>query len=291
MRITESRMIELAATSVADARDRAGRAQEALSSGVRVERPSDDVAAWAAGERASIRRSQSQGRGQAIGLATENLQQTDGVLAVVSDGLSQLGTLASSGANGGLNAADRVDIAQKVRALRDSAMAALNQKGPDGSYLLSGSKGDVAAFSPLGGYQGDGASRSVSVAEGQTAPGAVTAQRLTTANGGVDVLSVFDQVANALDANDPTTVTSLMATIQQATGQVTNLRSLVGERLTALNGAEDARQSFEQNLAEQHANAVEVDPIAAASDLTRASTVLESARAAAQQIVSMMQSG
>jgi flagellar hook-associated protein 3 FlgL len=289
VRITESRMMELAASQVADARDKAAQAQQALSSGVRVGQPSDDPAAWADGQRAAIRQTMSQGRGQAISMAVSSLQQTDSMLSQASSSLTQLGALGTQGANGTLDAISRQGIAIQVRSLKEVAIDALNQQGPDGSYLLSGSKGNVAAFSPAGVYQGDGTARNLPVAEAGSAPGAVTGQDLTTANGGVDVLGVFDTLATALDANDVPGIQAALGTIQQAIGQLSTLHTQVGSRLTALQSADDARQSFELNLTNQHAAAVEADPVAAASDLTRASTVLQSSQAAAQHIIAMLQ--
>lgn len=289
MRVTETRMLDMAAASVADARDRAAQAQNVLSSGNRVTVPSDDPAAWAQGERAAVRKSMSSDRGQAIGLAIDGLQSTDGTLATVTTALSQLGALATQGANGTLDATGRKAIADQVRALRATALSAMNQKGPDGSFLLSGSNGTSAPFTPAGAYVGDGTARTIQSAEGQTAPGTVTGKDLTSANGGVDVLSVFDQLATALDANDVAGVQAAMPGVQSAVSQVTQTRSLIGERLSALQSADDARQSFEQSMTERHASAVEADPIAAASDLARTSIVLESAQAAAQHVIAMLQ--
>lgn len=289
MRITESRMMELAASQVADARDKAAQAQQALSSGNKVSAPSDDPAAWADGQRAAIRQTMSQGRGQAISMAVSSLQQTDSMLSQASSSLTQLGALATQGATGTLDATQRQGIAIQVRSLKEIAIDALNQQGVDGSYLLSGTKGNVAPFSATGVYQGDGTVRNLPVSESQSANGAVSGQDLTTANGGVDVLGVFDTLATALDANDVPGIQAALGTLQQAIGQLSTLHTQVGSRLTALQSADDARQSFEINLANQHAAAVEADPVTAASNLTRASTVLQSSQAAAQQIIAMLQ--
>jgi flagellar hook-associated protein 3 FlgL len=290
VRITESRMMELAAAQVSDARDKAAQAQQVLGSGTKVAAPSDDPAAWADGQRAAIRQTMSQSRGQAMSMAVSSLQQTDSMLSQTSASLTQLGALATQGATGTLDANQRQGIAIQVRALKQVAIDALNQQGVDGSYLLSGTKGNVAAFSAAGVYQGDGTVRNLPIAEGDSAPGAVDGQSLTTANGGVDVLGVYDTLANALDANDIPTIQASLDTIKTAISQLSTLHTQVGSRLTALQSADDARQAFEINLASQHAAAVEADPVTAASNLTRASTVLQSSQAAAQQIIAMLQS-
>jgi len=281
--------MELAAAQVADSRDKAAQAQQVLSSGTKVAAPSDDPAAWADGQRAAIRQTMSQSRGQAISMAVSSLQQTDSMLSQTSSSLTQLGALGVQGATGTLDATQRQGIAIQVRSLKEVALDALNQKGPDGSYLLAGTKGNVAAFSAGGVYQGDGTVRNLPIAESASAPGAVSGQDLTTANGGVDVLGVFDTLAAALNANDVPGIQAALGTIQQAISQLSTLHTQVGSRLSALQNADDARQAFEINLANQHAAAVEADPVAAASNLTRASTVLSSSQAAAQQIIAMLQ--
>jgi flagellar hook-associated protein 3 FlgL len=290
MRITETRMWELATDAVGAARDRVAQTGEIMQTGVRVTRPSDDLAAWSQGERAAVRKSMSADRGDAIGSARDGLSATDAALATMTTTLTKLNELAIQAANGTLSASDRAGLAAEVDDLREGALAALNQKGLDGSYLLGGSQATVAPFSSGGLWQGDGIGRVIETSENSSATVSVSGQALTAANG-VDVLGVFATLSTALKTNDVATVQSSLPQLQQAIAQVATLRTDVGTRIAALDDADGARQSFEQTLAETHARAVESDPVEAASNLTAASNALSAARASVQQLLSLLQNG
>ncbi|MSP59499.1 MAG: flagellar hook-associated protein FlgK [Myxococcales bacterium] len=198
MRVTETRMIELAGDAVARGRDRAAAAAEQAAGGLRVAVPSDDPTAWADGARANARMTQSAARGTSIARARDGLIATDGALDSLGVSLSRAAELAVQMANGSWNAADRKHGALEVRALRAQVLAAANSRAPDGEFLLAGGKGGVAPFNGAGVYVGDDQAREIEIADGQqqavTPPGTL----LTTAKG-IDVLALLDQLATALD--------------------------------------------------------------------------------------------
>jgi len=73
MRITGSHLADLAAAATARAQDKVAEATEVASSGLRVARPSDDPAAWAAAQRDKVRQVLAAGTGSAIGASTDQL--------------------------------------------------------------------------------------------------------------------------------------------------------------------------------------------------------------------------
>jgi flagellar hook-associated protein 3 FlgL len=106
-----------------------------------------------------------------------------------------------------------------------------------------------------------------------------------TAAGGVDVFAVLQNVANALQTNNVSALQTSLTDLRSAVAQVADARAEVGGRMRALDSVEGARQGFEQTLAETKSRAVEIDPIAAASDFARASSALDIARTIAQDII------
>src|SRR5262249_33879356 len=190
MRITESRMWQLATDAVGESRDRVAQTGDVLQTGVKVARPSDDLAAWGQGERAAVRKSMSEDRGTAIASARDGLAQTDAALGSISTALTKLTDIGVQAANGTLSASDRAELAAEVAQLRNASLEAANTKALDGSYLFGGTQAAAAPFSQAGAYQGDGVARVVETGEATSAQVTVPGTALTPSNG-VDVFNLF----------------------------------------------------------------------------------------------------
>src|SRR5262245_6630033 len=244
MRVTETRMIEMVTAGMTRAREQAADAGTKLQTGVRVDRPSDDAAAWEQGMRAAARAAVSQRRGSAIARATDRLQETDGALDGVGSTLARVTELAVQLGSGTYNASDRADAAKEVVALRDAALAFANTRGADGEYILAGSRGGSAPFDAAGVYSGDGVARQIEAGEGQTQIASVPGTVLTAASGGVDVFTVLQNVVNALQSNDVSGLQACLSDLRQAVAQVADARAEVGGRMRALAAVDAARQGF-----------------------------------------------
>jgi len=286
MRVTESRLIDMAQSGMAKANTQLGDASNEVSSGMRVSRPSDDPAAWAEGMRASVRSTISAGRGDAMGRAQDRLGATDGALDTVGRTLSRARELAVQMANGSLSSDERTAAVDEVNQLRETILAAGNSRDADGNYLLAGSKNNVAPFTPAGAYVGDTLTGTIETSDSGTSQVSIAGTTLTAATG-VDVLGALTSLSSALTANDVMGVQSSLGTLGSGIAQVAKARTQVGTQLSTLASADASRKSFELNLASSHARAVEADPIAAASDLARAKQALESAQAVASQIIQL----
>jgi flagellar hook-associated protein 3 FlgL len=286
MRITENRLMELAGQGVSKARDAAARAGREVQTGVAVERPSDDTAAWATARRAQVRAALSEGRGGAIARASEQLADVDGALDGIGTALARVSELGIQMSNGTLSAADRTAAAAEVSALRDQILAHASIRGGDGEYLLAGSAGGTAPFDATGAYLGDDVVRRIASGEQQTDSASVSGNLLTAASG-VDVFAALDTLTAALTANDQAGAQASVTSIGTAIDQVATARTTLGARHQTLLLADGARQDLEQHLSEVVDRAVAADPIASATDLARAAGALESARAVAEKIASM----
>jgi flagellar hook-associated protein 3 FlgL len=287
MRITESRMIELASLATSQAQQRVADASAQVSSGQRVQQPSDDPAAWAQAERLGVRSAESTQRGSAIASARGSLSATDGALATIASALAQAQALATQMANGTIDASQRGVAAVQVQSLRDTIVAAANALDGNGGYLLAGSQGGSPPFSSAG-YSGDGVQRQIEIAEGQSALVTISGLALTS-SWGVDIIGTLNTLAGQLGANNAGGVSALLSTLEQANAQVSQARSTIGNQMSTLDAADQARQAFEQQLAQQRSTAVDADAVGAASSLAQAKNALDSAQTVAQLIVQLTQ--
>jgi flagellar hook-associated protein 3 FlgL len=128
-----------------------------ISTGRRVNQPSDDPTA-AAQERLRLSElSQIKGSQSSVASAQTALNASESSLEGVRSVLSRANELALAGANGSLSQADRVTIANEIDQLIKSAKDSMNTKVGD-SYIFAGTKSDTAPYADATGdaYQGDG---------------------------------------------------------------------------------------------------------------------------------------
>jgi flagellar hook-associated protein 3 FlgL len=257
-----------------------------------VAKPSQDLASWTDGARARARAAMSDARGETIGKSIDRLAETDRALDGIGGVLSRASELATQFANGTYTDQERQNAALELTSLRDAAVAFANTKGPDGEYLLAGSASTATTppFDATGAYSGDGARRTIEVGEGQRAISSVPGSVLTAANG-QDVFGPLNALIAVLSANDQAGVRAQLDPLTASIAQVAGSRTEVGERMSAMISADDARQSFELELNKVHDRAVMADPVVAASELAQAQQAFESSRTVAQQIFAMFKGG
>lgn len=287
MRVTGNRLIDMARTATAANQAKVASAAAQASSGLRVAKPSDDPAAWLAAQRASARKALTSGAGEALAAGRERLELVDGALASIGEAVSQVRTLAVQGASASYKAEDRAALAEQVRALFATAVAAANSRSANGEYVLAGTQSLTPPFSSAGVYTGDATARDLPAAETTVASATITGSALTAANG-VDVLPLLDRVATALAANDTAALQSTLDELQTAIDQVALSRSRAGGMMNVLVASLAAARDLDDHLTAEIANAVEADIVAAASELAKASSALDASRAVTSHIASLL---
>src|SRR5262252_2033542 len=122
MRITGNRLIDLSAASTAKNQNAVAAASAEVSSGLRVNDPSDDPEAWLAAQRTKLSQALSQGTGAAVATSRGRLEVTDNALASLGDIVSQVRALAVQGASDTYNPANRAGLGTQVRGLFQNAL-------------------------------------------------------------------------------------------------------------------------------------------------------------------------
>jgi flagellar hook-associated protein 3 FlgL len=127
-----------------------------ISTGKRVNQPSDDPTAAAQERLRTSELSGIKGSQSSVASAQTALNSSESSLEGVRSVLSRANELALSGANGTLSQDDRNAIANEIDQLIKSAKDSMNTKVGD-SYIFSGAKSDTAPYTDATGdtYQGD----------------------------------------------------------------------------------------------------------------------------------------
>jgi flagellar hook-associated protein 3 FlgL len=287
MRITGTRMIDLAAAATSKNQAAVATTAEQMSSGLRVTTPSDDPSAWLAAQRARMRQALSQGTGAAITESRDRLSLTDDALANMGDLVSQIQSIAVQGSSDTIGASGRAALGAQVRGLFRNALGAANARGTDGEYLLAGSASLTPPFDAAGVYQGNASVRTGPNDTGLGSDVTIPGSELTAARG-LDILPLLDRVATALTNNDLPTLLASIPDLSTAVRQISTTRSRTGGAMATLDQTTLARGALEQNMSNAIQRYVEVDAIGAASELAKASQSLEVSQAVSSRIIQLL---
>lgn len=275
MRVTERAIFESAKASAASARERHAAAVERASTGLAMQHPWDAPGA-ARVVTEKLAAAQAGAVATVAERATEELNAADQALASFVETLTTASELSIQMANATYHAADRARAAEQVRAIRTSAIAALNvQVG--GRYLLGGTQDQSPPFdAATGAYLGDAGVRTVEAGPGLFTDASVRADIVVAgANGGVDALAALERFAQALEADDLAGIRASIAELQAGIGQVALGRAAVGAMQLTAEATALASRTVEASAIERKAALTDVDFVDAATELALAERSLE----------------
>ena len=287
MRVTDSMRYNAALEARLHADQRVYDTSRTASSGLRVEKPSDDPAAYATSVRLDGRVSSLDARSKDMGRASGDLGIAESTLTAAGDVMMRAKDIATWMASDTVDATTRAQTANEVDQLRQSLIGLANTRGGQG-YLFAGTKTDTPPFDPTGAFVGNDSQQNVEIADGViVAANASGAQAFTAAAGGRDVLKDLQDFADALRANDVVGIRSAIDTTETGRRQIVDVRSASGVTLERLQSATDVTSAAVTKLTESKAAQVEADPVTAYSDLVNAQTSYERNLAVTKQLISM----
>lgn len=217
MRISTNQYFNKNTTQMTDNQSRLSKLQGQLSTGNRIEKPSDDPLAMATalGAKSGINRLEAyQGN---LSYLTNQLSQMEDVFNASSEVMIGIKESMTAAGNPALGATDRAVIVQELRGRLEELRGIANRTGPTGDYLMSGTNSATEPF-PAGGTEdflsmppAAGAAvkgRSIDVANGRQMDLNITGfQAFVNPNTNESVFKTLDDAINLLaDPGYPNTV-------------------------------------------------------------------------------------
>jgi flagellar hook-associated protein 3 FlgL len=267
-------------------RQQEDQAIQELSTGRKVNQPSDDPAAVAGlivnnGQASAVNTYLSN-----ISSLQGTLQVADSTLNSVTTALSQAISLGVEGANSTMNQTDLNAIAQEVNGIQQQILGYANQSF-QGNYLFAGTAVKTQPFvadptSPSGvSYVGNTDVNNVEIGDGQAVPANLPGSQLFTAPGS-DVFQALADLSSALQSGS--NIPAAETQVQNAFNNVNAQRTFYGATLSRLNTASSFLNAENLQLTEEENNLVGADMATAATQLTQAETALDATLAAGGKI-------
>lgn len=264
----------------------ANQAIQEISTGKKVNQPSDDPAAVAGLIVNNAETSDVNTYLSNISTLQGSLQEADSTLNSVVTALTQAISVGTEGASSGLNQTDLNALAQQVNGIQQQILEYANQSF-QGNYLFAGTAVNTTPFvadssSPSGvSYQGNSDVNSVEIGDGQTVPANLPGNQLFTASGS-DVFQALSDLSSALSGGS--NVANAESEVQNAFNYINAQRTFYGTTLDRLNTATSFLNQESLQLSDEQNNLVGVDMSTAATQLSQSETALDAAMAAGGKI-------
>lgn len=286
MRITDGNRTRDVLANLARGSQALDRAQQQVSSGLRVRSASDDPGAaltvlrlaGSAGGTAQHRRN--------IDAALSRVGSEESVLDQLGDTLSRAAELAVGQGSDTASASTRAQTKVEVDKLIEFAMQLGNTRGPDG-YLFGGHRTDQRPFATL-----DPTVSTVTAGEQQqveVSPG----QRVDTVHNAREVfldtgaMAALKELSTALGANDAGAIRTAAAGLRGAFDGVQGVLAETGSRYGQLELTANRLDTLEQNTAAHRASLEEADMEATMVDLVTRQSALQATMLSTSRILGM----
>jgi flagellar hook-associated protein 3 FlgL len=259
-----------------------------LSSGQRINTPSDDPAGAAVVVQIQDRSGQADSFLSSIGTMTGQLQMADSTLSSVVSALTRAISLGVQGATGTLSDENRLALAKEVSGIRDQLIGLANVSY-EGRYIFSGTE-QVQPFVldntlPSGvRYDGNSGVNSIAVGNGFQVQVNVPGDQLFAGTSS-DMFKSINDLITSLQSD--TRIDSAVAAVRKAFDYVTGQRVFYGNSINQLQAQQTYLNSEKLQLAKQENTVAGADLAAVASQLVNA----ESARNAALAAIGKMSQG
>jgi flagellar hook-associated protein 3 FlgL len=279
MRITTASSFDISIANLQRRQQSLTESQIQLTSGKRVQRPSDDPAAAAAAERALAAMTRTEGQQRALDSAKTSMQLTESALGEGGNILQQARELMVGAGNGSFTDKERLNMADNLRGLRNDLLAVANRGDGSGRYLFGGqgSDGQPMLDAP-GGVAYNGVSGGMQAATGESMPlsldgRAVWLQAPDPANPGatVSVFNVLDTAINELATGGRTslqvaqTISTGLAGTDASMSNLSSWRSAAGEALNRADSIDSRLSQAKLDAQNKRSSAEDLDMVQAVS--------------------------
>jgi len=259
---------------LSEAQEQEQTALRQMSSGRRVQLPSDDPAASASLSTNLQEQSRQDQYLQSISSVREMLSASDSALSGVVEALTRAVTVGVEGATDTLSVGDRSSLANEIAGIQDQVLSAAN-KTFNGIHLFAGTKLTTQPFvldtNSTSGimYNGNQQVNKVLIGDGREISIGVAGDSLFM-NPAANVFGALNNLSEALKNNDADGIAAATSQVRDALANVSRLRVTYGSGLSQLDSDEEFLQSAKLQAQTRENDLVAVDPAEAITQLQQA---------------------
>ncbi len=274
MRVTFSTSFREGSTDIAIASQRLADAGRQVSSGHRINAPSDDPAGAAAVIEQNGAIARIDAYTAANDAASSRLNVADSVLSDVINKLTSAQTTAI-GAQGSTVTPNQRDAAvQQLNALRDALVSDLNTQFK-GTYLFGGTAVTTAPYTQaadgtVSAYQGNATAAAIDVDANRSVPASFDGDRILQGTEAVDVFGTLAALTQAITAGDSAGISQGLAALGRGLDRATTAQTAVGTALNTLDASGAQLSSARLDATARVSKLQDTDMVSAITQMTQA---------------------
>jgi flagellin-like hook-associated protein FlgL len=296
MRIGTAYTQQLAIDAISERRARLLETQNQLSSGRRLNSPADDPVAAAEAERLRSKEARIDAERRAVSTARQMLGGADNALGDANNVLQSAREALLAAGNATAGPGDRAQHAEQLRQLRGQLLSIANRGDATGGYVFGGQGASAAPIDATGTVYTPPAG-TTTVGQQQSSPVSLDGREnftaIRTPTGTESIFARLDAVIATL--SNPATLPaeasaaagSALEAVDRSIDRLSLTRTMVGERLKALDTHEAALEDGSIANQSRLSELVDVDLVGAISDFSRHQTALDAAMKTYAQISKM----
>ena len=266
-------------------------AQQRVSSGRRISKPSDDPAGASSAVTDYAVLGTLDAYTRTADTATSRLTVADTTLSDIVNKLTAAQTAAMSARGSNLGQSQRDAAAATLQGITDALFSDLNAQF-HGAYLFSGSLATTAPYTAGAGgvissYQGNTATMSVDLGQGHPLQIAFDGSGIAKGGDPTDVFTVLANLITAVKAGDNVGIGQGMAGLDRATDRATLKQTQVGTNLSALDDARARLSTARLDVRAQLSKTEDANMVSAITQMSQADTAYRAALGAFSRVGSV----
>lgn len=286
MRVTD--MTGTVLSAIWQAENSEQTALEQLSTGKRVNQPSDDPTAAAEDVLNLSQQAQVAQYTQTTGSLNGLFQTADSAIGSVITALNQAVSLGTEASSGTLSASDQQAIAANIQGVLNQVVQLANTSY-QGSYIFGGTDVTNAPFSTGANgvtYNGNDGVNQAAIAQGLSIQTNVPGSQLFMQPGS-DVIGSLEQLVTAVQNGDSTATSNATTALSSALSYLSAQRVIYDNTMSQVNNEQTNLSQETTNLQSEENTLVGVDEAQAATELTQAQTDDQAVLEAAARVLPM----
>jgi flagellar hook-associated protein 3 FlgL len=297
MHISTNQFYSSSNTLMSQLTDQADKLQTQISTGKKLQAPSDDVVAYQQLQLLSRQTANDAAYTTNVSTAQSLLTQSDTTLSSVVSQVQRAQELATQANSGTLSDTDRQAIATELHGIVASLVSLANTTNAQGQPLFAGSQGGTPATQNADGsvtINDTGNATSIPISDDTSVVANNTASDvfggIGTASGTTDLFSIVNNLANALDAGGTAAQTAAASAgdaLNAALDHVSNAQASVGAREKRLSLVSSAMTDMATTRETQRSSLEDTDVTQAVTDLQKTMTILQATQASFTKLTSL----
>ncbi len=300
MRVTQAGFYNSATNQMQEQQAKVFETQAQLSSGKKIDKPSDDPALAAALNILNSQMTENSRYMTNLDRVFSTMQMQETAINSAVSQLSRVKTLAIQGANDSYSASDRKSIAVEVKELIAGLMDVANIRGTDGAYVFSGFNQQQEPFSEVDDevvYLGSHDYQKILVDEGRFMevglPGSAvfgSVNHIDVETGGteaVDMFTTLNQMVTALEDSEGDDIRSALAKVDSLHEHMITQESTVGARMSRVDGLKSTLEERDFTFKKLQSELEDLDYVAAASRLKNQTLALQAGQQSFAQLANL----